>query len=185
MINSIDHIVLTVKDINKTIDFYCNLLGMKYEEFRINNNSEVRKCLKFGAQKINLHAYDNIIKKMQSMKGLRFIISCDSIYKYNDYQRWGSKFEDIIANAITLKKTFSNINHFMFLNVYSLLNLNTYNISKKWFLNNGFKSKLDTNKSAGSGWPGFSFLNFKYSFKLFFFLSNNILGLISKPPLAI
>ena len=62
MINSIDHIVLTVKDINKTIDFYCNLLGMKYEEFRINNNSEVRKCLKFGIQKINLHTSDNIIK---------------------------------------------------------------------------------------------------------------------------
>ena len=62
MINSIDHIVLTVKDINKTIDFYCNLLGMKYEEFKTNNNSEVRKCLKFGTQKINLHAYDNIIK---------------------------------------------------------------------------------------------------------------------------
>ena len=89
---------------------------------------------------------------MQSMKGLRFIISCDSIYKYNDYQRWGSKFEDIIANAITLKKTFSNINHFMFLNVYSLLNLNTYNISKKWFLNNGFKTSSEWERGELSAW---------------------------------
>ena len=95
---------------------------------------------------------DNIIKKMQSMKGLRFIISCDSIYKYNDYQRWGSKFEDIIANAITLKKTFSNINHFMFLNVYSLLNLNTYNISKKWFSKNGFKTSSEWERGELSAW---------------------------------
>ena len=29
-----------------------------------------------------------------------------------------------------------------------------------WFLNNGFKSKLDTNRSVGKGWLGFSFLNF-------------------------
>ena len=71
MINSIDHIVLTVKDINKTIDFYCNLLGMKYEEFRINNNSEVRKCLKFGIQKINLLDISN---KHITNKLISFII---------------------------------------------------------------------------------------------------------------
>lgn len=62
MIDSIDHIVLTVKNINKTIDFYCNILGMKFEEFRVNNNSEIRQCLKFGNQKINIHDYKNLIK---------------------------------------------------------------------------------------------------------------------------
>ena len=62
MIESIDHIVLTIKDLNKTINFYCNILGMKFEEFRINSNSEIRKCLKFGNQKINLHECNNLIK---------------------------------------------------------------------------------------------------------------------------
>ena len=51
MINSIDHIVLTIKDLNKTIDFYCNILGMKLEEFKVSDDSEIRKCLKFGNQK--------------------------------------------------------------------------------------------------------------------------------------
>lgn len=62
MIESIDHIVLTIKDLNKTIYFYCDLLGMKLEEFRIDNSSEIRKCIKFGNQKINLHEYNNLIK---------------------------------------------------------------------------------------------------------------------------
>ena len=62
MINSIDHIVLTIKDLNKTIDFYCNILGMKLEEFKVSYDSEIRKCLKFGNQKINLHEHDNLIK---------------------------------------------------------------------------------------------------------------------------
>ncbi len=61
MIVSIDHIVLTVKDINRTVNFYCNILGMKYEEFKLSKNSNSRKCLKFGKQKINLHESNNLI----------------------------------------------------------------------------------------------------------------------------
>ncbi len=49
-IQSLDHLVLTVKDINKTIDFYVNVLGMEKEVFK-----ESRVALKFGHQKINLH----------------------------------------------------------------------------------------------------------------------------------
>lgn len=49
-IQSIDHIVLTVVDIDKTIDFYTNILGFKVETFGDN-----RKALTFGNQKINLH----------------------------------------------------------------------------------------------------------------------------------
>ena len=30
--------------------------------FRVNNNSEIRQCLKFGNQKINIHDYKNLIK---------------------------------------------------------------------------------------------------------------------------
>ena len=55
MILSIDHIVLTITDLNKTVFFYCNVLGMKLEEFKLGPNTEIRKCLKFGNQKINLH----------------------------------------------------------------------------------------------------------------------------------
>lgn len=50
MINRIDHLVLTVKDINQTIHFYTTVLGMKEETF-----GEGRKALSFGVQKINLH----------------------------------------------------------------------------------------------------------------------------------
>jgi catechol 2,3-dioxygenase-like lactoylglutathione lyase family enzyme len=49
-IQSIDHIVLTVKDINQTCDFYSRIMNMEIVEF--GNGS---KALKFGNQKINLH----------------------------------------------------------------------------------------------------------------------------------
>ena len=49
-IDSIDHIVLTVRDIERTCDFYSSVLGMKVVVFRGH-----RKALQFGAQKINLH----------------------------------------------------------------------------------------------------------------------------------
>jgi catechol 2,3-dioxygenase-like lactoylglutathione lyase family enzyme len=48
-INRLDHLVLTVKDIAKTVEFY-EKLGMKKEIFK-----ETRVALKFGNQKINLH----------------------------------------------------------------------------------------------------------------------------------
>ena len=49
-IDSIDHIVLTVKDIAATCDFYETALGMQVVTF-----GEGRKALAFGSQKINLH----------------------------------------------------------------------------------------------------------------------------------
>lgn len=49
-IKSIDHIVLTVKNIEKTVEFYTAVLGMEKEVFKEN-----RVALKFGHQKINLH----------------------------------------------------------------------------------------------------------------------------------
>ena len=32
-LEKIDHVVITVKNLNKTLDFYTNILGMKLEEF--------------------------------------------------------------------------------------------------------------------------------------------------------
>ena len=49
-ISHLDHFVLTVKDIEKTCNFYQQVLGMEIITF--GNN---RKALKFGRQKINLH----------------------------------------------------------------------------------------------------------------------------------
>jgi catechol 2,3-dioxygenase-like lactoylglutathione lyase family enzyme len=49
-IDRIDHVVMTVRDIDATCDFYTRVLGMRVVTF-----GEGRKALAFGAQKINLH----------------------------------------------------------------------------------------------------------------------------------
>jgi len=49
-IDTLDHLVLTVKDVKTTIDFYVNVLGMELVRF-----GSGRNALLFGSQKINLH----------------------------------------------------------------------------------------------------------------------------------
>ncbi|WP_299130829.1 VOC family protein [uncultured Vibrio sp.] len=49
-ISHLDHLVLSVKDIEITVDFYQRVLGMKPIQF-----GEGRVALSFGNQKINLH----------------------------------------------------------------------------------------------------------------------------------
>jgi catechol 2,3-dioxygenase-like lactoylglutathione lyase family enzyme len=51
-LESLDHLVLTVKSIPASIDFYSRILGMDVITF-----GEGRKALRFGQQKINLHEY--------------------------------------------------------------------------------------------------------------------------------
>jgi catechol 2,3-dioxygenase-like lactoylglutathione lyase family enzyme len=51
-IDSLDHLVLTVKDINVTTSFYSRVLGMDTITF-----GDGRKALSFGTQKINLHQH--------------------------------------------------------------------------------------------------------------------------------
>ena len=46
----IDHLVLTVEDIDRSLAFYVGVLGMTETTFR-----DERKALTFGASKINLH----------------------------------------------------------------------------------------------------------------------------------
>jgi catechol 2,3-dioxygenase-like lactoylglutathione lyase family enzyme len=55
MIDHIDHIVLTTRELNACIRFYTEVLGMKLERFR--TPTEERLALKFGQQKINLHEW--------------------------------------------------------------------------------------------------------------------------------
>ena len=52
---TIDHIVLTVEDINKTISFYTDILGMDLVDFTPIGASKPRFALQFGNQKINIH----------------------------------------------------------------------------------------------------------------------------------
>src|SRR5438552_1756461 len=49
-IDAIDHLVLTVRDLDAATAFYTRVLGMKAITFGAN-----RRALAFGAQKINLH----------------------------------------------------------------------------------------------------------------------------------
>lgn len=49
-IERLDHLVLTVQDINATCDFYRQVLGMQVIIF-----GEQRQALLFGQQKINVH----------------------------------------------------------------------------------------------------------------------------------
>ncbi len=51
-IDSLDHLVLTVKDIDATASFYSRVLGMQAVTF---GNGRTALC--FGAQKINLHPH--------------------------------------------------------------------------------------------------------------------------------
>ena len=50
MIERLDHLVLTVADIDATVDFYERVLGMRHERFGAG-----RSALVFGQQKFNLH----------------------------------------------------------------------------------------------------------------------------------
>jgi catechol 2,3-dioxygenase-like lactoylglutathione lyase family enzyme len=51
-ISNLDHLVLTVKEIDASIAFYSKVLGMEVVTF-----GDGRKALSFGAQKINLHQH--------------------------------------------------------------------------------------------------------------------------------
>lgn len=53
LVESIDHLVLTVRDIEETTRFYERALGMEREFFR-GPEGQPRYALRFGRQKINL-----------------------------------------------------------------------------------------------------------------------------------
>ena len=53
-LNRLDHLVLTVTDIEATIAFYRDVLGMEHVPFVVRDGS-TRHALHFGVHKINLH----------------------------------------------------------------------------------------------------------------------------------
>jgi catechol 2,3-dioxygenase-like lactoylglutathione lyase family enzyme len=50
MIGSIDHVVLTTRDLERCLDFYTRALGMRVERY-----GENRIALRFGDHKFNVH----------------------------------------------------------------------------------------------------------------------------------
>ncbi len=61
-IDSLDHLVLTVKNIEVTSVFYSKVLGMDVVTF-----GSGRKALSFGSQKINLHEHGNEFEPKASL----------------------------------------------------------------------------------------------------------------------
>jgi len=59
MLKSIDHIVLTTRDLERCLDFYTRVLGMRVERY-----GEGRIALHFGDHKVNVHppGFDASIK---------------------------------------------------------------------------------------------------------------------------
>jgi len=55
MIDHLDHLVLTTRDLDGCIRFYTDVLGMQLERFR--TPTEERLALRFGNQKINVHQW--------------------------------------------------------------------------------------------------------------------------------
>ena len=51
---SIDHLVLNVRDVEVTADWYCGALGMEREDQPPPSGGPRRTSLRFGSQKINL-----------------------------------------------------------------------------------------------------------------------------------
>ncbi|AUI60379.1 VOC family protein [Amycolatopsis sp. BJA-103] len=63
----LDHTVLTVNDLDATVDFYGRLLGMEVITF--DSLVENRKALRFGNSKINLHEAGNEIQPTAANPG--------------------------------------------------------------------------------------------------------------------
>jgi catechol 2,3-dioxygenase-like lactoylglutathione lyase family enzyme len=55
MIDHIDHVVLTTRDLEGCLRFYSEILGMRIERFQ--TPTETRVALKFGNQKVNIHEW--------------------------------------------------------------------------------------------------------------------------------
>jgi len=105
MILSIDHIVLTVKDMDKTILFYRDVLGMTLHSFRPNGKTEIRYSLNFGNQKINLHQSDSTYSPhaAKPLPGTADICFLSSI----SLDKWKSIFikKDIILEEGPVQRT--------------------------------------------------------------------------------
>lgn len=56
-ITGLDHLVLTVSDVERTVEFYTTVLGGTAETF-----DGGRRAVSFGTQKLNLHPADDVYR---------------------------------------------------------------------------------------------------------------------------
>jgi len=54
ILTALDHLVLTVCDLDESIEFYAGVLGLEAEQFIVADGTQ-RWAIRFGQQKINLH----------------------------------------------------------------------------------------------------------------------------------
>ena len=104
----IDHVVITVFDINKSVHFYSNILGMELQEFLSSTDNTKRKSLKFGRQKINLHEVSKPFKPHANkpLPGTMDICFISEI-NVNDWIKIYDKFDIKIEDG-PVKKTGAN-----------------------------------------------------------------------------
>jgi catechol 2,3-dioxygenase-like lactoylglutathione lyase family enzyme len=57
-VNALDHIVINVADVARTVDWYRKVLGMEVRVFDPGHGKPVRTSLVFGDQKINVRPHD-------------------------------------------------------------------------------------------------------------------------------
>lgn len=93
-ISKLDHLVLTVKNIDKTCEFYNQVLGMEVITF-----GGGRKALHFGEQKINLHEVGKEFepKAKSPMSGtadLCFITDVPMLELINHLDSYGAPIEE-------------------------------------------------------------------------------------------
>ena len=100
----IDHVVITVADIDKSIHFYSNVLGMELQEFLSTTDNAKRKSLKFGTQKINLHEASKPFKPHahNPLSGTRDICFLSEI-NVNDWIKIFDKFDIKIEDGPVIK----------------------------------------------------------------------------------
>jgi catechol 2,3-dioxygenase-like lactoylglutathione lyase family enzyme len=94
MIRSIDHIVLTTRDLEKCLEFYTQALGMTLETF-----GEGRIALRFGDHKLNVHppGYEAGIKAHVPTPGsldLCFLADCPLEEVISRLKRHGVPIEE-------------------------------------------------------------------------------------------
>ena len=93
-VDRLDHLVLTVRDLDMTCRFYTDILGMDVVEF-----GEGRKALVFGNQKINLHEqgqeFDpHASRPTPGSADLCFLTSMPLASVFEDLQQKGVKILD-------------------------------------------------------------------------------------------
>ena len=57
-VNALDHIVINVADVARSVDWYRKVLGMEVRVFDPGHGKPVRTSLVFGQQKINVRPHD-------------------------------------------------------------------------------------------------------------------------------